>query len=509
GGAQVLAALNAAAEAAGLRRGQPLRDATAMCPGLMTRAANPLAEADFLTALRRWAGKFSPWVAEEAPESLVIDLTGCAHLFGGEAGLLAQVAEDCADLRLTVRAAVADTRGAAWALARFGGTGRAAPAPAAGPAIRAEARATRSRAAATPRPPGPVALQPAGLIAPPGQTRQAIGALPVAALRLAPATVEGLARLGLRRIDDLAGLPRAALARRFGTEVLRRLDQALGLEPEPVAPAAAPPHFAVRLTLPEPIGLRTDVDAAVDRLLGALCGRVRGRGEGARRVPLEGRRGEGGGAVVEVGLARAADTPDRIRPVLAERLDGLEAGFGFDVLRLSAPLTEPLHARQTSGHAEAAARALRGTEALDDLIGKLGARLGMEAVMRLAPAESHIPEKGALVLTAAFAAPHPGPWPPPGSPRPLVLFRPEPVQAEAPASPRPPAAFRWRRRAFDTERAEGPERIAPEWWLDDPDWRSGPRDYWRVQTGQGDRLWLFFAHGGAVSGGWFCQGAFA
>lgn len=513
GGAQVLASLNAAAEAAGLRRGQPLRDATAMCPGLVTRAADPPAEAGFLTALRRWAGKFSPWVAEEAPESLVIDLTGCAHLFGGEAGLLAQVAEDCADLALTVRAAVADTRGAAWALARFGGAGRA-PAPAAGPAIRAEARATRSRAAATPRPPpsapsGPAAPEPAGLIAPPGQTRQAIGALPVAALRLPGATVEGLARLGLRRIDDLGGLPRAALARRFGADVLRRLDQAFGLEPEPVAPAAAPLHFAVRLTLPEPIGLRADVEAALDRLLPALCDRLRARGQGARRVRLEARRAEGGRAVAEVGLARATDAPDRIRPVLAERLDALEAGFGFDVLRLSAPLTEPLHARQTSGHAEAAARALRGTEALDDLIGKLGARLGMEAVLRLAPAESHIPEKGALVLTAAFAAPHPAPWPAPDSPRPLVLFRPEAVQTPDPASPRPPAAFRWRRRAFDVERAEGPERIAPEWWLDDPDWRSGPRDYWRVQTGQGERLWLFFAHGGAVPGGWFCQGSFA
>lgn len=212
-------------------------------------------------------------------------------------------------------------------------------------------------------------------------------------MRLPEATVEGLARLGLRCIDDLAGLPRAALARRFGAEVLRRLDQAFGLEPEPVAPAAAPLHFAVRLTLPEPIRLRADVDAAIDRLLPALCERLRRRGQGARRVRLEAWRAEGGRAVAEVGLARAADTPDRIRPVLAERLDGLEAGFGFDVLRLPAPLTEPLHARQTSGHAEAAARALRGTEALDDLIGKLGARLGMEAVLRLARAESHIPER--------------------------------------------------------------------------------------------------------------------
>lgn len=509
GGAQILASLDARAEAAGLRQGQPLRDATAMCPALVTRPADPLSEAAFLTLLRRWAGKFSPWVAEEPPEALVIDLTGCAHLFGGEAALLAQVAQDCAELGLTVRAGVADTMGAAWALSRHAGV-RQAPDPA-GDAIRQEARATRSRAA--PRGQGAIAPPAAqAAIAPPGRTRQTIGPLPLAALRLPVDTVQALARLGLRRIDDIAVLPRAALARRFGALVLRRLDQALGVEPEPVAPAAAPMHFAVRLTFPDPIGLAQDVAAAVDRLLPALCDRLRARGHGARGVRVQALRSDGSTAMVEVGLARPADTPDRIRPLLALKLDQLDPGFGFDSLRLSAPATEPLHARQTSGHADAAARgAARGTlparsVALDDLIGKLGARLGMEAVIRLAPAESHLPEKAALTLTAAFAAPAPA-WPLPPVPRPLVLMTPEPVAA--PDGPAPPAAFRWRRRDLTTARATGPERIAPEWWLDDPAWRSGPRDYWRVETDQGDRLWLFRAHGAEMAGGWFCHGIFA
>ena len=144
-GAQVIVSLNPEAERAGLRLDQPLRDATAMCPDLLTRPANPQAEAAFLTVLRRWAGKFSPWVAEEPPHSLVIDLTGCAHLFGGEAALMAQVELDCADLGLTMRAGIADTPGAAWALARFAGQG-VSPARS-GDDIMQEARATRSRAA--------------------------------------------------------------------------------------------------------------------------------------------------------------------------------------------------------------------------------------------------------------------------------------------------------------------------------------------------------------------------
>lgn len=507
-GAQVLASVDAQAEAAGLRRGQGLRDAMAMCPTLMTTAEDTVAEAAFLTVLHRWAGKFSPWVAEEPPDSLLVDLTGCAHLFGGEAALLDRVAEDCAALGLTVRAGIADTVGAAWALARHAG-GRTL-AGRSGDDIAQEAHATRSRAQPRRRIDSGAVTAPAGVIAPPGRMRQAIGPLPLAALRLDAATVDGLARLGLRRVDDIAVLPRAALARRFGAQVLKRLDQALGLEPEPVTPAGAPLHFAARLSLPDPIGLLEDVQAGVDRLLDALCARLAARARGARRVRLQAFRTDGRVELAEVGLARATDSPDRIRPLLALKLPSIEAGFGIDQLRLEAVETEPLNPVQHRGHldADAAAQARQADDgALADLIGKLGARLGVEGVTRLHPGESHIPEKTAVVMSAAWSDPHPAPWPDPRAPRPLLIFRPELVAAPE-DDPTPPARFRWRRRDLVTRVAAGPERIAPEWWLDDPGWRSGPRDYWRVEVEGGDRLWMFYAHGGEVSGGWFCQGVF-
>ena len=515
-GAQVLTSLDFAAEAAGLRAGQPLRDATAMCPGLLTKPADPLAEADFLTILRRWAGKFSPWVAEEPPTSLVIDLTGCAHLFGGEVQLLAEVEQDCAGLGLTVRAGVADTRGAAWALARY--AGRQVEPSRNGDAIDQEARATRSRAVKRRGWERGGALSgagngvtPQGVIAPPGQARQALARLPLAALRLPPDAIDGLTRLGLRRVEEVMDLPRAALARRFGTQTLRRVDQALGLEPEPVAPARAPLHFAARLTLPEPIGLASDIIAGLDRLLPPLCAKLAKAGRGARRVRLQAFRTDGVIQRAEVGLARPANEPDRIRPLLLLKIDGIDPGFGIDCLRLEALETEPVHAVQHRGHAEASASAAaRQTEdvALTDLIGKLGARLGTEAVTRLHPAASHIPEKAAQTLSAAWSEPHPAPWPEPRAPRPLLIFRPEPVTAPE-DDPTPPARFRWRRRDLATRVAVGPERITPEWWLDDPEWRSGPRDYWRIEVEGGERLWLFYAHGGDMSGGWYCQGLFA
>jgi protein ImuB len=513
GNMQVLASLSAEAEAEGLTRGQPLRDAQAMCPTLLTRPANPLAEAAFLSALRRWAGKFSPWVAEEAPAGLVVDLTGCAHLFGGEAALLDQIGADCEELGLTVHSGIADTLGAAWALARY--AGQPVPVARSGDAIDQEAWATRSRAVKRrnwekggPAPRVENAAARPSRIAAPGQTRTALAGLPVAALRLPSETVADLTRLGLRRIADLSGQPRAGLARRFGRQLVQRLDQAMGVEPEPVSPAKAEPHFAVRLTFPDPIGLESDIVAALDRLLPALGERLTAAGQGARRVRLECHRADQATEWVEVGLARPSANPDRMRPLLLLKIGGIDAGFGIDRLRLLAAETEPLHDRQHRGHLEAASdgrsRAAPGVP-LDDLLGRIGARVGLERITRLHPAESHIPEKSANVMAAAWSEPA-GPWPAPTAPRPLLLWRPEPVTAAD--SPDLPLAFRWRRREMRTVAGAGPERIAPEWWLDDPDWRSGVRDYWRVVTDTGDALWLYYAHGGTMSGGWFCHGAF-
>ncbi|WP_299139281.1 DNA polymerase Y family protein [uncultured Tateyamaria sp.] len=512
---QVITALSGVAQAQGLQVGQPVRDAHAMCPGLLTYARSAPGEARFLEALQRWAGKFSPWVAPEDEDALVVDLTGCAHLFGGEAELMQVVQDDCTDLGLSVLMGLADTRGAAWALARY--AGRAAASDRSGDAIDQEARATRSRAGKrrhwTKGGAAPPVVARAGnvtRIAPPGQTYGALSPLPIAALRLEPEVAAQLGRLGLRRVGDLLGQPRAGLARRFGRGLVMRMDQAMGSAPEPVSPARSPEHFAVRMTLPDPIGLVEDVMAAVDRLLPRLCKTLKDKGKGARRVMLQAYRSDHAVEAVEVGLARPSHDPQRIRPLLEMKVDEIDAGFGIDMLRLVAVQVEPVHDAMAVGHLQAGAAVqarLNNANALDDLIGRLGARVGLDAIRRIQPADSNIPEKSQKVLAAAWSKPHEGPWPKPSNPRPLLLWHPEPVHA--PATPRLPKTFRWRGRDLVRQRALGPERIAPEWWLDDPNWRSGTRDYWVTDTEDGQRLWLFYAHGGAMSPGWFCHGSFA
>lgn len=511
---QVLSSLSSAAEKAGLRPGQPLRDAHAICAALLTRVQNPQAEAAFLDALLRWAGKFSPWVAVERPDALMLDVTGCAHLFGGEEALIAQVIAEAGDLGLSARCGMAGTVGAAWALARYAGT--APGAARSGDAIDQEARATRSRAAKRRHwergGAAPVALAAGAIapcIAPPGRAHGALSPLPVVALRLELETAEALARLGLRRIGDLLGQPRAPLARRFGRGLVLRLDQAIGAAPEPVSPARAAPRFATRLTLPEPIGLVSDLLVALDRLVPRLCALLSAQGQGARQVRLQAFRCDGQVSTIAAGLARASDAPDRIRAPLAMKLEEVDAGFGIDMLRLEATQVEPVEPRAQPGHLEAGTAVcawLSQETGLEDLTARIGARIGLETITRRHPVSTHIPEKTAQVLAAAWSEPAVG-WPRPVNPRPLLMWRPEPVQA--PDAPHPAARFRWRGRDHDLAEARGPERISPEWWLDEPDWRSGQRDYWQVLTTRGDRLWLYYAHGAALCPGWFCHGSFA
>lgn len=445
--------LNAAATAQGLYPGMPFSEARAFCPGLQARTADPAGDARLLAGLRRWALRYCPWAGLEEPDGLVLDITGAAHLLGGEAALLADLRARLTRAGFETRLGLADTRGAAWALAHH-----------------------REGSA------------------PPGQTAARLHDLPVAALRLAAADVTVLERLGLRSIGALAGAARAPLARRFGPDLLMRLDQAMGTQPEAISPLSEPPRPAVRLTLPEPIGLVTDVMAGLARLLAALCARLKAQEAGARLLVLELRRVDKAGLQVPVRLARAMRDPDRILPLFAHGVAGLDAGFGIDQLRLVAPLIEPMALEQLGADPG-------GTQALDLLITRIGTRIGLENVQRLRPADSHLPERSFATPPAAEAGPG-GRWRIPG-PRPAQIFPPEPIRAEGAA---PPARFRWRRMALAIARAIGPERIAPEWWQPDEDWRRGLRDYWRVETRQGPRLWLFHT---PQDPGWFVQGEFA
>ena len=446
--------------ARGLRRGMALADARAICPDIATRPADLAREAAALASLRRWAGRYAPMVGTDGVDGLMADISGVPHLFGGEQDLRDDLQARLDRAGLAAVSAIAGTRGAAHALARHGGG-----------------------------------------IVPDGRLVEGIGHLPVTALRVDHDTAEGLSRMGLMRIADLIPLPRAPLVRRFGPGLMLRLDQALGALSEPVGGEPDAPHFGVRMTLPEPIGKQEDVMAGLARLLDRLCAKLAATHMGARRVRLELRRVDRGTVVVEIGLARPMRDALRIAALFAKGVDEVDSGYGIDALRLSAPLTEAMAPEQI-GEQHGGGPTIRHEDALADLLSSVGNRIGFDRVQRLLPADSLIPERSFVLAPAAYSNAETASFRA-GPARPITLFPPEPVTA---TSGTPPASFRWRRMRFTTLRATGPERITPEWWFDDPAWRSGLRDYWRIETQEGPRLWLFTT---PQTRDWYMQGEFA
>ncbi len=443
-----MAAVDPAAETAGVRPGLTLADARALCPTLEARPADPVGDARALGRLADWCGRYSPWTGTDGADGVVLDITGCAHLFGGEAALAEDLVGRLARRGVAARAAVADGPGAAWAMARYG----------AGP--------------------GPHVVAPGG-------NRAALAGLPVAALRLPPDIAAGLVRLGLRHIGDLRGVPRAALAARFGETVTRRLDRALNDAFEPLSPRRHRPRLAVRLAWPDPIGHADDIARAGRRLVDRLCAMLAEGREGVRRLDLALYRVDGEVARVHVGTSRASRDPDHLMRLLAERLAGVEAGFGIETMVLSALAVEPLAAVQVRlglGGGTAADTAA----ALAPLVDRLRNRLGPGSVFRLAPHASHLPERAVSLVPAATtpAAREWGETPP----RPLRLLPcPEPIEVVAPLPDDPPVLFRWRRVGHRVRRADGPERIAPEWWRE----RAPTRDYYRLEDEDGRRFWVY------------------
>ncbi|MDB5460941.1 MAG: protein imuB [Caulobacteraceae bacterium] len=452
-----LHAVNDAAKRFGLRRGQSHADARAIAPGLASAPAEPAEEARALEALALWFERFSPLVAVDGAEGLFLDMTGAAHLFGGEEALLREILVRLEAAGIKACVALADTPGAAWALARYS--------------------------------------QRRMSLAPAGGARDAIANLQVEALRLDEAAVRLLARFGLQRIGDLYNLPRAGLARRFrgqeGLALVRRLDQALGVEAEPLTPQRPPPDYRAWQVLAEPIIDRDGVAFALPPLAQALALQLERDGQGARMLALDAFRTDGRVVRLKAGLSAPSRSPAHLLRLLKEKgLETLDLGFGADALMLTALAAEPLAGAQTELAGDV--RLAASDNLLAGLIDRLEAKLGEGAVRRPQGVESHLPERSERWLPA-------GPRPPepicadPGRPRPLLLFDPpEPVEAIAELPDSAPSRFVWRRAAHRVAKAQGPERLSPEWWRPSP--AQGPhrtRDYYAVEDDVGRRFWLF------------------
>ena len=450
-GVRVLSAVDQAAVLAGLRVGQKATDAKALCPELEAAEAEPEADDAALIALGDWCVRFSPAVASDAPDGLFLDVGGVAHLWGGEESLLSDLRARLAANGLNFRLAIADTPGAAWALAHYGR----------GPEI----------------------------IASPGEQAALLADLPPEALRLDAETAAQIGRLGLRRIGQLAELPRAPLARRFGAVTLERLDQALGRSKEALAFRRPPNPWFARLAFAEPISAPDDMARVSFDVAVKLCARLETEGQGGRRFHLAFHGVDGQARPLTIGLALAGRDPTRIAKLFAPKLETVDPGFGIEVVTLSAEDVEPLAGRQVRLDS-----LLDPDLGLAPLIDRLVNRLGPERVWRTVPVASHIPEQSAAPAPP-LSAPLAGVGWDPEQPRPLRLFRkPERLEGVMALTPDdPPRQFLWRRRTHRIRLAEGPERIGAEWWrvAIETVRTDQIRDYYRVEDQDGARFWVF------------------
>ncbi|MDG5497584.1 DNA polymerase Y family protein [Niveispirillum sp. BGYR6] len=511
-----LHAVNALASADGLSVGMLLADARALCPAVTAPPADPAGDRAELGRLALWAQRYTPQAASDGADGLVLDITGCAHLWSGEVGLLADLSRRLRRAGLTHRLALADSPAAAWGWARH-------------------------------RPAG------AGEILPTGRAAwEALLALPLAALRLDAALTADLARVGLQRVADLHRLPRAPLTARYGTAPARRLDRLLGLGAEPLAPQARPPQWQARLPLAEPIFTRDAIDTGLDRLLRDLCGQLEASGRGARRLELLLVRSDASQQTLALGTGQPLRDISTLKRLFREKLDQAEPGFGIEMMLLTATLTDRFTASQTAlGSGDAFAL----TFLLDRLCNRLGPdrigpplaedehqperavgfagggmggqnltgpaaeiSKGVTPISTVTPAQAGVQGPQALCSTnldpglrrgdggvcevgnegrAKGEANTPTPWPKAQprahsprprtwqveAPRPLLLLDP-PEPVEKPEA----AALVWRGRRHGIDWMEGPERIRPDWWRARP---GTTRDYFRLQLADGRRLWLF------------------
>lgn len=450
-----LTACDARAKSLGLVPGESLADARAKAgPLLQVRPADPAGDRAALVRLCLWATRYAPAVAPYGPpegeDGLFLDVSGAAHLHGGEAGLLADLRRRLDGFGLAARLALAEGPGPAWALARHG---------------------------------------PDGLILGPGAEAAALAPLPVAALRLDPATRLQLRRLGLRRIGALAAADPAPLARRFGRDLVRRLEQAQCRRPEPLAPVRPVPVHAAARSFLEPVTRQETVLAVAEGLMRALAPGLVAAATGARRLALVLHRVDGVAFTLDFALAAPTREAAHLGRLLRLRLDRpdsrIEAGFGFETIRLEVLRTGPIAGGQ-GGFAAREAPAAGAERLADALHQRLGRRLA-----RLVAVESHRPERAVRLRPSEAPVPCPSSWSTrAGAPRPLLrLPVPEPVRDVLALVPDgPPLRFRWRTRLHRVIHAQGPERIAPEWWRD-PGGRT--RDYYVVEDEAGRRLWVY------------------
>lgn len=460
-GRVVITASSKVATQQGIFAGMPLADAKAIVPGIEVFDDQVQLAEKLLTKLGKWCIRFSPIVAVDLPNGLILDCSGCAHLWGGEKQYLQTIVERLKEIGYFVKAAMADTIGAAWAIAHYG-----------------EDMA----------------------IVPENQQHNAILSLPPIALRLNERIIDRFHKLGLNRIGNFIQLPKSVLRRRFGEELLLRIGQAIGTEEESIKPLVIVAPHEERLPCMEPIRTKTGIEIAIRKLLEALCHRLCQEGLGIRNAVLKGYRVDGKLTQVQIGTSRPTHHINHLFQLFELKIAKIEPALGIELFTLNATKTSPVLVHQEQFWNGKPGLADQG---LAQLLDRLAGKIGEHAIHRYLPNAHYWPERSLQPANSLTDQPEVG-WT--TQSRPIELLpKPEPIQVTAPIPDYPPMNFRYQDILHFIKKADGPERIEREWWLE----KGEHRDYYIVEDEKGQRYWLFRAgHYSAENARWFIHGFF-
>lgn len=461
-GRMVIRAANAKAAADGIRAGMVVADARAIFPSLQVVDAKDGMEAELLDTLAQWCIRYTPDVAIDLPDGLILDITGCPHLWGGEREYLKDLVFKLRGMGYDARAAIADTAGAAWAVARYG------------------------------------KITP---IVESGRQREAVASLPPAALRLEQTVTDKLHKLGLYTIDSFIDMPRPALRRRFGQAILTRIDQALGAVTEAIQPMRPVPPYEERLPCLEPIRTAKGIEIAITELLKRVCLRLYKEGKGLRTAVLTCYRVDNEVQQVTLSTSRPSRNVAHLFKLFELKIPAIQPALGIELFLLQATVTEALTATQealwhAAGHDE---------KAVAELLDKIAGKVGQDKIHRYLPDEHYWPERSCRETISLQEQPTTA-WRTDRL-RPVCLLpEPERIEVTVPLPDYPPLLFRYKGKPYRIVKADGPERIEQEWWIQD----GLHRDYYTVEDESGTRYWLFRSgHFDHEQSGWFLHGFFA
>ncbi len=461
-GRRVVKAVNIVAQEKGVLIDMVVADCKAILPELLVLDYDPEQPKKLLIALAEWCIRYAPVVAIDPPNGLLMDASGCTHLWGSEAAYLKTIQERFRKFGYNTQLAITDTIGCSWAMCRFKNTIS---------------------------------------IVPPGKQTQALSLLPPAALRLEDLITERLTKLGLLTIESFIGMPRPALRRRFGATLLTRLDQATGAELEMLEPVKPIPPYEERLPSMEPIRTAIGIETALKNLLETLCERLSLESKGLRTCIFICHRLDGTSQAIDIGTNRPSRNTKHLFKLFEIKIQHIEPDLGIELFVLQATVVEELQNTQDALWAINSANEAAIAELLDRVAGKTGAG----AIRRYLPAEHYWPERS-INVTSSLTEKAESAWRT-DLPRPVhVLKKPEPIEVSVPIPDYPPLLFNYKGTLHTVKKADGPERIEQEWWSD----KSEYRDYYCLEDEHGGRYWVFRL-GDYLTGDpkWFIHGFFA